>query len=116
MTLHPTLLPLALAALAGLCAPLAGAQTAAPAAAVAPAPSVAPAPAAEAAPLPANPARERVGDATRNLLSLQRSAGGANRPISGDQAGLSYQRYLDSFKHPIPETLDSMVRGAAKSP
>lgn len=51
-----------------------------------------------------------VGDATRELLRLQRAPAGTTRPISGDVAGLSYERYLNSFKHPIPLTLNSAVR------
>ncbi|MDW5441692.1 DUF3613 domain-containing protein [Polaromonas sp. SM01] len=65
-------------------------------------------------PVPAAPAAVaveplRVGDATRQLLSLQRNATGPDRPIPGEQAGLSYQRYLDSFKHPIPERMGSSI-------
>lgn len=56
-------------------------------------------------PSSAAPARAEVGDATRALLRMQ--AGGTYaapaRPMLGDQASLAYQRYLDSFKHPIPE-------------
>ena len=51
----------------------------------------------------------RIGDATRQLLSMQRNAAGSDRPIPGEQAGLSYQRYLDSFKHPIPERTGSSI-------
>lgn len=64
--------------------------------------------AAEAA-TPATPPRVQVGDSTQRLLQLQRQAQGAPRPIPGVQAGLSYQRYLESFKHPIPEYLRSTV-------
>lgn len=68
----------------------------------------------QAAPAPAAPAAVaaeplRVGDATRQLLSLQRNATGPDRPIPGDQAGLSYQRYLDSFKLPIRERMGSNI-------
>jgi hypothetical protein len=66
------------------------------------------------APVPTDPAAvavspARIGDATRQLLSLQRNATGPDRPIPGEQAGLSYQRYLDSFKHPIPERMGSSI-------
>lgn len=58
------------------------------------------------------PARAQIGDTTRALLQLQ--AGGAyagdRLPMLGDQATLSYARYLDSFTHPIPEFLDTSVR------
>ncbi len=64
--------------------------------------------AAEAVPSPPPP-RVQVGDSTQRLLQLQRQAQGAPRPIPGVQAGLSYQRYLESFKHPIPEYLRSTV-------
>ncbi len=68
--------------------------------------------AAPAAPLSAGPA---VGDATRNLLKAQRSTGGPARPIPGDVATLSYQRYLDSFKHPIPVISGSTVKPAGST-
>lgn len=54
----------------------------------------------------------RIGDATRQLLSMQRNAAGPDQPIPGEQAGLSYQRYLDSFKHPIPERTGSSISSA----
>lgn len=50
----------------------------------------------------------RVGDATTGLLALQRSGRVATpvaQPISGEVASRSYQRYLKSFEHPIPEKL-----------
>lgn len=62
-----------------------------------------------ALPLAARPA---IGDTTRALLQLQAGGthAGARLPILGDQAALSYARYLDSFTHPIPEFLDARVR------
>lgn len=45
-----------------------------------------------------------VGMATRRLLATQAASATAARPISGTVATLSYQRYLDSFKQPIPTT------------
>jgi hypothetical protein len=57
----------------------------------------------------ATPAPLRVGDATRQLLTLQRNATGPDRPIPGEQASLSYRRYLDTFKHPIPERTGSNI-------
>jgi len=54
------------------------------------------------------PTHREVGDATRALIRMQ-SAGtyaAPARPMLGDQASLAYQRYLDSFKHPIPERFD----------
>ena len=64
----------------------------------------APSPPAHAA--PAAPAR--VGDATAGLLALQREGRAAStvpRPIAGEVATRSHQRYLKSFEHPIPERL-----------
>jgi hypothetical protein len=48
-----------------------------------------------------------VGKQTRSALELQRSgqaASGTERPMSGAVAERTYQRYLDSFTHPIPES------------
>lgn len=58
------------------------------------------------------PARPQIGDTTRALLHLQASgaSAGPRLPILGDQASLSYARYLESFTHPIPEFLDTSVR------
>jgi len=70
-------------------------------------------------PLPASaplapllPPRPQIGDTTRALLQLQASgaSAGPRLPILGDQASLSYARYLESFTHPIPEFLDTSVR------
>jgi hypothetical protein len=60
------------------------------------------------APSDGPPARREVGDATRALLRLQAAGTYAApaRPMLGDQAGLAYQRYLESFKYPIPERFD----------
>lgn len=47
-----------------------------------------------------------VGEQTRAWLDLQASgtqASEAERPMSGELAERVYQRYLDSFTHPIPE-------------
>ncbi len=64
------------------------------------------APGAAAAPLPPA-ARSRgivIGSAPEGLLALQRDAAGARpRPIDGEQASRSYQRYLKSFETSIPE-------------
>ncbi|MDG2524435.1 DUF3613 domain-containing protein [Stenotrophomonas sp. HITSZ_GD] len=59
-------------------------------------------------PAPGAPARREIGDATRALLRLQAAGTYAApaRPMLGDQASLAYQRYLDSFKYPIPERFD----------
>jgi hypothetical protein len=53
-----------------------------------------------------------LGDATQNLLAWQRSgeiASPTPRPIAGSVAGRSYERYIKSFEHPIPERLSSTV-------
>ena len=52
-----------------------------------------------------------VGSSTRNLLDLQRSGqqAGPELPMLGAASVLSYQRYLDSHKHPIPVALTSTV-------
>lgn len=54
----------------------------------------------------------RLGDATQNLLAWQRSgeiASPTPRPIAGSVASRSYERYIKSFEHPIPEHLSSTV-------
>ncbi|MGV6490460.1 DUF3613 domain-containing protein [Stenotrophomonas rhizophila] len=77
----------------------------------------APPPVPPATPMPAPaplapPPRPQIGDTTRALLRLQASGAqaGAHLPMLGDQASLSYARYLQSFTHPIPEFLDTSVR------
>jgi hypothetical protein len=57
----------------------------------------------------------QVGDATLNLFAWQRSgeiASRTARPIAGNVAGRSYERYLKSFDYPIPERLGSTVRSS----
>lgn len=57
---------------------------------------------------PTGPAR--VGDATAGLLALQRDGTAASpvaRPVAGEVAGRSYQRYLRSFDYPIPDRFGS---------
>ncbi len=92
--------------------------TAAPAAPM-PGPAAPPPSRAVLPPLPASaplaallPPRPQIGDTTRALLQLQASgaSAGPRLPILGDQASLSYARYLESFTHPIPEFLDTSVR------
>ncbi|WP_294370736.1 DUF3613 domain-containing protein [Pseudacidovorax sp.] len=53
-----------------------------------------------------------VGAATQRLLALQRSgtmASATPRPIPGEVAHRSYERYLNSFNHPIPDRYGSSV-------
>lgn len=57
----------------------------------------------------------QVGDSTLNLFAWQRSGEVASktpRPIAGSVASRSYERYLKSFEHPIPERLGSSVTNA----
>lgn len=53
----------------------------------------------------------QVGDTTRHLLQLQAddSRPGARLPMLGDEASASYDRYLKSFTHPIPEFYEPSV-------
>ncbi|MDA7418169.1 DUF3613 domain-containing protein [Xenophilus arseniciresistens] len=70
--------------------------------------------AAPAAPEPAAAQPTEMGSATRHLLALQRSGAAASavpRPLPGDVAQRSRERYLKSFEHPIPEHFQSSVGG-----
>ncbi len=51
------------------------------------------------------PARQEVGARVRGLLEIQRSGAqaGQAQQLHGEQAALSYQRYMATFTHPIPE-------------
>lgn len=76
--------------------------------------SPAPPPTVVSAPMPAAstaPVRGQIGDATRNLFRLQASGqqAGPRLPILGDQATLSYARYLKSFQHEIPDFFETDV-------
>lgn len=89
---------------------LATVDLAAPAAPAPPAPP----PAVVSAPMPAAsaaPVRNQIGDATRSLFRLQASGqqAGPRLPILGDQATLSYARYLKSFQHEIPDFFETDV-------
>ncbi len=58
--------------------------------------------------LPEQPPRKvrhiDIGSATQDLLAMQRASPGVRpRPIDGEQASRSYQRYLKSFETTIPE-------------
>ena len=58
------------------------------------------------------PATNRVGDATSYLLALQASGQYASRnnyPVTSDVAQRTYQRYLESFTHKIPESSETQV-------
>ena len=55
--------------------------------------------------------RSQVGDTTRALLQLQadNSRPGTALPMLGEAASRSYQRYLKSFDHPIPEYFEAAL-------
>jgi len=82
-------------------------------------PAAAPAQATAAAPgrPPETPApagaetRIRVGDVTHALLQAQADGrvAGPRLPMLGATADISWQRYLDSFKHPLPEFFENKV-------
>ncbi|MCY1530190.1 hypothetical protein D9M68_653680 [compost metagenome] len=60
----------------------------------------------------------QVGDSTSSLFAWQRSgeiASKTPRPIAGSVAGRSYERYLKSFEHPIPEHMNSTVKASTGS-
>ncbi|QMV74102.1 DUF3613 domain-containing protein [Comamonas piscis] len=49
-----------------------------------------------------------IGNATERLLAMQTASRGAHpRPIDGEQASRSYQRYLKSFETKIPERFET---------
>ena len=56
-----------------------------------------------------------MGEVTRQLLSMQSQGthAGKHLPIPGQEASASYQRYLKSFEHPIPEFYDAAVSKSA---
>jgi len=51
------------------------------------------------------PIAGEVGAGTRAILAIQREGtqAGALVPMTGEQAALGYQRYLDSFRFALPE-------------
>ncbi|MBH1445318.1 DUF3613 domain-containing protein [Stenotrophomonas hibiscicola] len=59
----------------------------------------------------ARPGRSQIGDTARNLFRLQASGqqAGQHLPILGDQATLSYARYMKSFEHEIPDFFETDV-------
>jgi hypothetical protein len=62
--------------------------------------------------------RLQVGDATQGLLAWQRGgeiASPTSRPIAGNVANRSYERYLKSFEFPIPERMGSIVKSSSSS-
>ncbi|MEO6920012.1 MAG: DUF3613 domain-containing protein [Collimonas sp.] len=64
------------------------------------------------APLPSRRhARVRIGDVTHTLLQAQVDGrvAGAHLPMLGATADVSWERYLESFKHPLPEFYENKV-------
>ncbi len=63
-------------------------------------------------PLPSVPVIER--NDTRALLQIQRSGAqaGPGLPMTGEQAALGYERYLESFRYAIPESFTSQATGS----
>lgn len=60
----------------------------------------------------------QIGDATQGLFAWQRSgeiASPTARPIAGNIANRSYERYLKSFEFPIPERMSSTVKSTSGS-
>jgi predicted component of type VI protein secretion system len=108
-------------------APAAAMQAPSPANAAPPAPPTAPlvAPAVVATPAtahlpvtaqvepvaPVHATRTAIGDTTRSVLRMQAQGTHAGRalPMLGETASRSYQRYLESFSHPIPEFFETTV-------
>ena len=61
-----------------------------------------------AQPMPLPVRRIDIGSATQALWDMQRASPGVRpRPIDGEQASRSYQRYLKSFETSIPEHYES---------
>jgi len=60
---------------------------------------------------------QEIGATTSALLELQRSgaAAGKPQPISGEVASRAYQRYLEGFSQPLPESKESAASAAKPS-
>lgn len=58
------------------------------------------------------PPRIEVGPDTRSLLSMQADPDreGKALPVHGAAANLAWERYLESFKHPIPEYMKERIK------
>lgn len=88
----------------------------------APAPTTAPTTTPVAQVADARPTEDstQVGDVTHQLFAMQAQGTQAGRHLSipGQEASASYQRYLKSFEHPIPEFYETAVnngKGSASS-
>ncbi|KVV49655.1 hypothetical protein WT27_32265 [Burkholderia territorii] len=57
------------------------------------------------------PVASEVGRSTRDWLTMQgeNRAAAPTQPVLGDVASLVYQRYLDSFKNKIPESMSTQL-------
>ena len=57
------------------------------------------------------PSRTRVGDVTRSLLQAQVDGrvAGPQLPMLGATAEASWERYMNSFTHPLPEFFEAKV-------
>ncbi|RQZ10002.1 DUF3613 domain-containing protein [Burkholderia sp. Bp9031] len=57
------------------------------------------------------PAASDVDRSTKEWLSMQRDnrAAAPTQPMLGDVASLVYQRYLDSFKNKIPDSMSTQL-------
>ncbi|AFQ48325.1 DUF3613 domain-containing protein [Burkholderia cepacia] len=57
------------------------------------------------------PVASDVGRSTRDWLTMQgeNRAAAPTQPVLGDVASLVYQRYLDSFKNKIPESMSTQL-------
>jgi hypothetical protein len=69
-------------------------------------------PASEEASFSPASAPPQIGDATMVLLEMQAdgSAAAPTLPMLGVTAELSWQRYLDSYKYPIPEFYENKIQ------
>ena len=59
----------------------------------------------------------QVGEGTRSLMSMQADPQreGKELPVAGAAATLAWERYLNSFKHPIPEYMQERVKTSGKN-
>ena len=89
----------------------AAATTAVPAPKAMAAVASAPAPPLENAAVETSQESIRVGDVTRTLLQAQADGrvAGPRLPMLGVTADASWQRYLDSFRHPLPEFFETKI-------
>jgi len=61
------------------------------------------------------PTASDVDRSTKEWLSMQREnrAAAPTQPMLGDVASLVYQRYLDSFKNKIPQSMNTQLGSSA---